>query len=197
MGSSTVCPTMAAKSGALHPEGGDSPVEEGMFWFRALVTSQRPASVLRNPKPPGTRLPEGPVQPPTVSPLVRLMICRVVVDGMPPPVCALKEHHEKASGRSAVPLLGPPQPTVAVATTADEFRPMTGANQCCLGVLPVTLTLTGALLSSGCAAVPSPSLAVIRACAVARMSPQLPREQSCATAIAAASAATWRRAFSA
>ena len=66
-----------------------------------------------------------------------------------------------------------------------------------LHVLPTTVTLSGALLSTGCAAVPSPSLAVIRLCAVASMSPQLPREQSCATAIAAASAATCSRAFSA
>src|SRR3954464_14462335 len=111
---------MAAKSGASQPGGGDSPGDDGMFSSSELVTSQLPLSVLRKPKPPGTRLPEGPVQPPTVSPLVRLMICSVVVDGMPPPVCALNEHQERARGRRAVPLLGPPQPTVAVALTAVE-----------------------------------------------------------------------------
>ena len=74
---------------------------------------------------------------------------------------------------------------------------MTGANQCSLGVLPSTVTLSGSLLSTGWAALASPSLAVTSARAVASMSPQLPRAQSCATASAAASAAICRRARSA
>ena len=37
---------------------------------------------------------------------------------------------------------------------------MTGANQCSTGMPPVTVTLSGSLLSTGCAAVPSVSLAV-------------------------------------
>src|SRR3954469_20952751 len=108
----------------------------------ALLTEHRPASVVRNPKPPGTKLPEGPVhREPRSSDLLSLMICSVLPDGRPPPVCALKEHQEKVSGRTAVPRLGPPQPTVAVADTAVESWPITGANQCCCGVRPVTVTL--------------------------------------------------------
>jgi hypothetical protein len=55
------------------------------------------------------------------------------------------------------------------------------------------------VLSTGSSAVPSGLLAVMSAWAVASMalSSQNPREQSCATAIAAASAPTCRRARSA
>src|SRR3712207_2155842 len=117
------------------------------------------------------------------------MVRTVVPEGSPPPVCCANSHQEKVSGRTAVPPFGEPQPTVAVAETAVESCPITGANQCSLGVLPVTDTLNGSLLSTGWAAVASPSLAATRARAVASVSPQLPRAQSCATASAAASAA--------
>src|SRR5688572_27296473 len=100
---------MAAKSGTSQPAGGASPGEEVMRSSIALVTSHVPLSVSRKPKPPGTKLPDGPVQLPTPSDLVRWMVWRVVVDGMPPPVWALNEHHEKVSGSTAVPPLGPPQ----------------------------------------------------------------------------------------
>jgi hypothetical protein len=131
------------------------------------------------------------------SVLVSLMICRFWFEGRPPPVCFSNAHQEKASGSTAVPALGAPQPTVAVAETSVAPMPMTGANQCSSGIPPVTVTLSGSLFSTGWAAVPSESLRVISAWAVAFMSPQLPREQSCATAIAAASAPTCRRARSA
>src|SRR4051812_19635068 len=131
------------------------------------------------------------------SVLVSLMTCRDSVDGRAPWVWLSKEHQEKASGSTAVPPLGAPQPTVAVAETTLESKPITGANQFFLGVPPVTVTLSGAELSTGFPAVPVLSLAAMSAWAVACMSPQAPREQSSATAIAAASAPTCRRARSA
>ncbi len=100
------------------------------------------------------------------------------VAGGAPPVCCSHSQNEKVSGRTAVPRLGPPHPTVAVAVTVVESCPMTGANQCSWGVLPVTVTLTGSLLSTGCSVDASPSLACTSAVAVASMSPQLPRAQS-------------------
>ena len=45
---------------------------------------------------------------------------------------------EKVSGSIAVPPVGAPQPTVAAAETPVDSCPMIGANQCSLGVLPVT-----------------------------------------------------------
>src|SRR4051812_38718224 len=111
------------------------------------------------------------------------MVRGVSWEGMPPPVCCCHSHQLNVSGRTAVPLVGPPHPTVAVAVTRVESWPITGANQCSLGVLPVTLTLSGALLSCGWSVVASPSLARTIAVAVASMSPQLPRAQSWATAM--------------
>src|SRR3954454_18161506 len=122
------------------------------------------------------------------------MVRATVPDGRPPPVCWENSHQEKVSGMTAVPPLGAPQPTVALAETAVESWPMIGANQCCTGVRPVTVTLGGTLLSTGCAADALPSLAATMARAVASVSPQVPREQSWATAMAAASAATCSRA---
>src|SRR4051794_41874631 len=72
------------------------------------------------------------------------MVRGVVLEGRPPPVCAANSHQEKASGSSAVPAPGVPQATVAVADTAVESMPMTGANQCCTGLSPGTGTLVGA-----------------------------------------------------
>src|SRR3954466_7658099 len=89
--------------------------------------------------------------------------------GRLPPVCACHSQMLNVSGRTAVPLVGEPQPTVADAETRVESWPITGANQCSLGVLPVTLTLSGALLSCGCSVVASPSLARTIAVAVASM----------------------------
>src|SRR5215212_5953322 len=100
---------------------------------------------------------DGPVQPVVPEVLVNRTTRMVVPEGIPPPVCCCHSHQEKVSGSTAVPRVGPPQPTVAVAETAVESWPMTGANQCCLGVLPVTVTLSGTLLSTGCAAEASPS----------------------------------------
>jgi hypothetical protein len=96
-----------------------------------------------------------------------------------------------------MPASGLPQPTVAVADTAVVSWPITGANQCCTGVVPVTRTLSGAELSTGGAEVAAPSLAATTADAVPTMSPQAPRAQSWATAKAAASAAICSRARSA
>src|SRR6476469_6728019 len=106
------------------------------------------------------------------------MVRDVVPEGVPPPVCCWNSHHEKVSGRTAVPPLGPPQPTVAVADTAVDLNPSTGANQCLTGVWPVTVTLSGTVLSVGCDAVPVPSLASMRHGAVDSMLPPLPRAQS-------------------
>ena len=172
------------------------PVDDVSFWSSPLVALQAPLSVSTKPKPPGTWLREGPRHRSSVL-LVSLIVWTVVVEGSPPWVCASKEHQENVSGSTAVPPLGEPQPTVAVAETRVESCPITGANQCSTGRPPLTVTLRGSLLSTGLAAVPLVSLAVMRACAVASMSPQLPREQSWATAIAAASAPTWSRARSA
>src|SRR3712207_2914450 len=109
---------------------------------------------------------DGPVQPVVPDVLVKRMTRTVVVDGRPPPVCCSNSQIEKVNGNTAVPPLGAPQPTVAVALTPVASCPMTGANQCCFGVLPVTVTLSGAELSTGWAAVASPSLAATRARAV-------------------------------
>src|SRR3954447_9134522 len=125
------------------------------------------------------------------------MVCTVVDDGSPPCVCWANSHQEKVTGSTAVPAPGAPQATVAVADTWVELIPITGANQCSVGLSPVTVTLVGAWVSTGGAVLTSGSLAATSADAVASMSPQLPRAQSWATASAAASAATWRRARSA
>src|SRR4051794_31485477 len=125
------------------------------------------------------------------------MVRTVVDDGWPPCVCCDHSHQEKVIGRTAVPAPGVPQATVAVAETWVESIPMTGANQCSVGLSPVTVTLVGDDESTGGAVVTSGSLAATRDLAVASMSPQLPRAQSWATASAAASAATWSRARSA
>src|SRR4051812_8056883 len=115
---------------------------------------------------------DGPVQPVVPEVLVKRMTRTVEPEGIPPPVCCSNSHQEKVSGSTAVPRVGPPQPTVAVAETAVALCPITGANQCCFGVLPVTVTLSGAVPSTGCAAVASPSLAMTSERAVASMSPQ-------------------------
>src|SRR3954451_11728248 len=117
------------------------------------------------------------------------MVRTVVVDGMPPPVWAFHSQSEKISGSAAVPPPGAPQATVAVAETLVESTPITGANQCCTGLLPVTVTVDGLLPSCGGAASPPPTLAVTSSCAVARMLPQAPSAQLWATASVAASAA--------
>ena len=65
-------------------------------------------------------MPDGPKQPETSSDLLNMMVCFVVVDGSPPLVWARKEHHEKISGSTDVPPLGPPHPTVATAETSVE-----------------------------------------------------------------------------
>src|SRR3954466_10595504 len=119
------------------------------------------------------------------------MVRTVVPEGSPPPVCWANSHHEKVRGRTAVPRSGPPQATVAEAVTRVESWPMTGANQCWTGSLPLTVTRVGLDASTGGAAVAPSLLAVTIAAAVAAMFPQAPRAQSAATASAAASAATW------
>src|SRR4051794_41786524 len=122
------------------------------------------------------------------------MVRTVVDDGWPPCVCCDHSHQEKVIGRTAVPAPGVPQATVAVAETWVESIPMTGANQCSVGLSPVTVTLVGDWDSTGGAVPTSGSLAATSADAGANMSPQLPWAQSCATASAAAAAATRRRA---
>src|SRR4051794_41643415 len=81
------------------------------------------------------------------------MVRTVVEDGRPPRVCWENSHHEKVIGRTAVPAPGAPQATVAVAETVVESMPMTGANQCWVGLSPVTVTLVGELESTGGAVV--------------------------------------------
>src|SRR3954447_3334070 len=125
------------------------------------------------------------------------MVRTVVDDGWPPCVCCDHSHHEKVMGRTAVPAPGEPQATVAVAETWVESIPMTGANQCSVGLSPVTVTLVGEDESTGGAVLTAGSLAATSAEAVASMFPQVPRAQSWATASAAASAATCSRARSA
>src|ERR671916_1676432 len=71
------------------------------------------------------------------------MVRWIVPEGSPPPVCCSNSHQEKVSGRTAVPRLGPPQATVAVAETVVASCPMTGANQCSCGVRPETVTRLG------------------------------------------------------
>src|SRR5919202_3799583 len=115
------------------------------------------------------------------------MVRTVVVDGSPPWVCWANSHQEKVTGSTAVPAPGAPQATVAVAETCVDPMPITGANQCWVGLSPVTVTLVGEDESTGGAVVTCGSLAATRALAVASMSPQLPRAQFWATANAAAS----------
>src|ERR687883_652820 len=115
------------------------------------------------------------------------MVCATVDDGRPPCVCWENSHQEKVNGSTAVPAPGAPQATVALAETWVDSMPITGANQCWVGLSPVTVTLVGAWLSTGGAVLTSASLAATSDVAVASMSPQLPRAQSCATASAAAS----------
>src|SRR3712207_9267605 len=86
---------------------------------------------------------DGPVQSTVCEDLVRWIVCSVVLEGSPPPVCWANSHQEKVSGRTAVPRLGPPQATVAVAETAVASWPITGANQCSCGVRPETVTRLG------------------------------------------------------
>src|SRR3954466_5628594 len=125
------------------------------------------------------------------------MVRTVVEDGRPPWVCWENSHHEKVIGRTAVPAPGAPQAAVAGAETWGESMPMTGANQCSVGLSPVTVTLVGEPESTGGAVLTPGSLAATSADAVASMFPQVPRAQSWATASAAASAATCSRARSA
>src|SRR3954453_19714788 len=103
------------------------------------------------------------------------MVRTVVDDGWPPCVCCDHSHQEKVIGRTAVPAPGVPQATVAVAETWVESMPMTGANQCSVGLSPVTVTLVGEDESTGGEVVTCGSLAATRELAVASMSPQLPR----------------------
>src|SRR5918998_6515817 len=86
------------------------------------------------------------------------MVRTVVVEGSPPPVWALNSHQEKISGSAAVPPSGAPQATVAVAVTCVDSWPMTGANQCSVGVLPVTVTRSGSPASTGGAAGGAPGV---------------------------------------
>src|SRR4051794_41901163 len=102
------------------------------------------------------------------------MVRTAVPDGSPPPVCPAKSHHEKVSGSSAVPAPGFPHATVAVAETAVETMPMIGANQCCTGLSPVTVTLVGAEDSTGGRDVAPPLFAATMAGAGGGMSPQAP-----------------------
>src|SRR5690242_5536518 len=101
---------------------------------------------------------EGPVHPvPDV--LVNRMVTGVVLEGAPPPVCACHSHQEKVIGRTAVPAPGKPQATVALAVTLVPSMPRIGANQCVVGLSPVTVTDSGALESTGESAVAPPRLA--------------------------------------
>src|SRR3954451_15327524 len=110
------------------------------------------------------------------------MVRTAVPEGIPPPVCWENSHQEKVSGSTAVPFSGPPQATVAAAVTRVESNPMTGANQCLTGSLPVTVTRIGLFCRTGGAELAPVLLAETIAEAVATMSPQLPCAQSWATA---------------
>src|SRR5918997_2733272 len=159
-------------SSTSQPWDGLLPVSEVNRPPTELVARQevRLPSVTSQPNPPGTNMFDGPVQP--VSDFLgSSMVRSVVVEGRPPPVWALNSHQEKISGSIAVPPSGAPQATVAVAATCVESWPMTGANQCSVGVLPVTVTRSGSPASTGGAAVAAPRIGSPRSCAVARNSP--------------------------
>src|SRR4051794_41797542 len=120
------------------------------------------------------------------------MVRTVVEDGRPPWVCWENSHHEKVIGRTAVPAPGAPQATVAVAETWVESMPMTGANQCSVGLSPVTVTLVGEPESTGGAVLTAGSLAATSAGARGSMFPPVPPAQARATARPAAAAAARR-----
>ena len=81
------------------------------------------------------------------------------------------------------PVIGHDSTAVSATATVGWGGPSSGT-----AVLPLTVTLSGELLSTGWAEFPSGSLARIMVRAVASMSPHAPRAQSAATASAAASA---------
>src|SRR5512142_1473409 len=97
-GSSTVVPFHCAKSAAEQELGTLLPVLELGRPSMALVALHVPGSGSIQPKPPGTTLHDGPVQPCTPEVLVKWMVRRVLPLGSPPTVCAVNSHQEKASG---------------------------------------------------------------------------------------------------
>src|SRR3712207_4402869 len=121
-------PTSAATSSGSQPCEGLLPGSEvNRPPTREVARQLFPPPVVSQPKPPGTNMSDGPVQP-VPDFFGSSMVRSVVVEGSPPPVWAVNSDQEKISGSLAVPASGAPQATVAVAVTCVDSWPMTGAN---------------------------------------------------------------------